>query len=155
MTTPAPLSATALREQITLGQPNPALSPEIARCKASPLVRAGLHLHNGDWDAAHRLSQENPSSQGNHWHALVHRHEPDYANSKYWFHRVQENPVFADLAQEALRLGVAETVAPGGNWDPFAFTDAYARPNRPDWALRLDRLEMTLLLDYLMRTEKS
>ncbi|GAA96924.1 uncharacterized protein L969DRAFT_105499 [Mixia osmundae IAM 14324] len=88
-----------------LSRPNPPLSPkrpwkpelseEIGSLPKSVdlNIRAALHLLNDDIEACHDLagSQEgNPYS--NHLHAILHRREPDYPNSKYWFKRSQ-NPM--------------------------------------------------------------
>jgi hypothetical protein len=82
--------------------------------------RAGLWLAFDFLDEAHTISQELDTPEGSYWHALMHRREPDFANSAYWFRRVGRHPVFADLNREATALGY--TMA--AEWDPFAFGDA-------------------------------
>jgi hypothetical protein len=46
------------------------------------------------------------STTGSFWHAIVHRREGDFANSKYWYHRASGHPILATLG-----------------WDPMAFVD--------------------------------
>lgn len=100
-------------------------------------VLAGLWLLHGDADESHRLSQsiedEGRHRCGNFWHAIMHRQEPDYGNSKYWFRRVGRHPIFPELARRANELIVAdgsETARRWGTklglpsgWDSLAFVD--------------------------------
>jgi hypothetical protein len=46
----------------------------------------GLHLlQQGQWDAAHRIAQDDPSDLGSWLHGIVHMAEPDEWNSRYWY----------------------------------------------------------------------
>ncbi|MDH4247038.1 MAG: hypothetical protein OEW39_04405 [Deltaproteobacteria bacterium] len=139
--------ARSLAQRITRGTPQPALTAEIAACPCPPLARAGLHLFNGDWELAHKLAQDSPTGDGKHWHALVHRHEPDFENSKYWLRQAGPRPLYALLARKAKTLGVERQVAPDGRWDPYRFTDAFADPAQPEWTRQLDAYEQSLLLE--------
>src|SRR5687768_18283310 len=62
--------------------------PDEARC-----VLAGLWLFFDELDRAHRIVQEVTSSSGSFWHAIVHRREGDFSNSKYWYARCADHPV--------------------------------------------------------------
>ena len=100
-------------------------------------VFAGLWLLHGDADASHRQSQsiedEGRHRCGNFWHAIMHRQEPDYGNSKYWFRRVGQHPIFPELARRADELTKADgseaawhwrrNLGLPDRWDPFAFVD--------------------------------
>lgn len=100
-------------------------------------VFAGLWLLHGDASASHRQSQsiedEGRHRNGNFWHAIMHRQEPDYGNAKYWFRRVGQHPIFPELACRADQLIQAdgsETALCWRNklgaphrWDPFVFVD--------------------------------
>ena len=89
--------------------------------KPAELLKAGLLLLHGDLDGSHRIAQAYEGDRdADAWHALVHRLEGDYGNSGYWWRRVGEHPIFADLAAYA---GV-------DRWDPDAFTDRYRRAAR-------------------------
>ncbi len=41
----------------------------------------------GDWDKAHRIAQDIPSSDGSRVHAYLHRVEGDKWNANYWYNR--------------------------------------------------------------------
>ena len=77
---------------------DPALTPAIDALNAPTLVTIGLHVLNDDLESAHPLSQElegNP--QADYWHAIIHRREGDYNNSRYWFGRVGSLPLLAEV----------------------------------------------------------
>jgi hypothetical protein len=69
------------------------------------LCHAGLWLYFDFLDESHVISQDVETPTGSFWHAIVHRREPDPGNSKYWWRRVGNHPVLANLP------------------DPFAFVD--------------------------------
>ena len=66
--------------------------------------RAGLWLAFDYLDESHEISQGLPTAEGSYWHAILHRREPDAANSNYWWRRVGDHPVFAQLAGVAVEL---------------------------------------------------
>ncbi|TXT38993.1 MAG: hypothetical protein FD138_199, partial [Planctomycetota bacterium] len=113
------------------------LCGEVVSPADATAVLAGLWLLHGDADASHRQSQsiedEGRHRCGNFWHAIMHRQEPDYGNSKYWFRRVGQHPIFPELARRAAELIAADgsdSTRRWGNklglpsgWDPFAFVD--------------------------------
>ncbi len=129
-------------------------------------VLAGLWLLHGDADASHRQSQsiedEGRHRCGNYWHAIMHRQEPDYGNSKYWFRRVGQHPIFTELAGRTTELILGDgsyqaldqrnKIGLPSRWDPFAFVDwceaASRDGNRPQISLirQIQFVEMHLLL---------
>ncbi|MEW4527800.1 hypothetical protein [Maioricimonas sp. JC845] len=103
----------------------------------SRAVRAGLLLLHDRLDESHRVSQaiegEGRHVSGDYWHGIMHRREPDYGNSKYWFRRVGSHPVFEELGEVSEGI-LARCEAPDAaawsdrlgcpdRWDPFAFVD--------------------------------
>lgn len=81
-------------------------------------------------DESHRLAQRIENADGYFAHAIMHRREPDYSNSKYWFHQVGKHPAFEILSQrvEAFFKGqggssLKPSLLVGGQWDPLAFVD--------------------------------
>jgi len=113
------------------------LVPKVSTGTELVALQAGLFQIHGYLDESHRLSQsiegEGRHSAGDYWHAIMHRREPDYSNSKYWFRRVGRHPIFEPLAS---RADVILQSCPSPNaqtwqyrlrepngWDPFAFVD--------------------------------
>lgn len=143
----ASATARALMARLTPGTPQPALSAEIERCPCPEEARAGMYLINGEWERAHKACQDLQSDTAAYWHALVHRHEPDYGNSKYWLRRVGDSPVHRRLLKAAEEAGKLELVAPEGSWDPVRFTDRFAERAHDGWTRKLDALEMEALLE--------
>ena len=52
------------------------------------LLRAGALWLHGFLDESHSIAQGLASAEGSYWHALVHRSEGDFSNSKYWYGRI-------------------------------------------------------------------
>lgn len=154
------------------GSPNEAIKPKLDRLQAAHLfdqhVRnrdfanacmAGLWLYHDFLDQSHTISQAIYNSTGSYWHGIMHRREPDYGNSKYWFRRVGDHPIFAELCREAAslcsgsRAPSAARLASLDHWDPFAFVDLCQSANgRGDEAELLCRQiqlrEWELLFDF-------
>src|SRR5262245_45470401 len=70
---------------VTLAMPD---GPDFRACLS------GLWLAFDFLDEAHVICQDLDTPEGSYWHALMHRREPDYPNSKYWFRRVGTHPIF-------------------------------------------------------------
>ncbi len=126
--------------------------PDAAAC-----VRSGLLLLGDDLDGSHSVSQSVHTSDGSFWHGIMHRREPDYSNSKYWFRRVGDHPVFGELAGRVASLPAVAAEMPGGRHDPFRFVDlveACLRGGREDLEeelLQLQEAEMLTLLAHCHR----
>lgn len=67
---------------------NPALRPAA--------LQAGLWLYCDDLDRSHEISQGMNDSTGAMWHAIMHRREGDFSNSRYWLRQAGKHPAFAD-----------------------------------------------------------
>lgn len=70
---------------------------------------SGLWLLHNFLDDSHEISQSIHSPEGSYWHGIMHRLEGDFWNSKYWYRKVGDHPVFESI---------------GNNWDPYEFVDA-------------------------------
>jgi len=125
-------------------------------------VQSGLYLWNDCLETSHKISQKIETETGSYWHAIMHRREPDYSNSKHWWRRVGEHDLFPQVRASALKI-LSET--PGGweaearqaletDWLPFDFVDwceACASGRLTEARPLLERIqleEIKLLLGY-------
>ena len=98
-------------------------------------IKSGLLLWNDALDESHTISQGLADQTGSYWHGIMHRREPDYPNSKYWFGRVGSHPIFPALRERSLELfnetanpsdaltEVGQAIAAQENWDSYQFVD--------------------------------
>lgn len=121
---------------------------------------AGLWLYFDFLDDSHTISQEIETTTGSFWHAMMHRREGDYGNSKYWWRRVGDHPVFAELAASVQPL-VDDPATPAefcklttkSSWDPYTLVDLCqsACGGRNAWeplCVEIQRREWELLFDF-------
>jgi hypothetical protein len=52
------------------------------------LIRAVELLEAGDWQAAHRIVQEETSELAGWLHGIVHTLEGDLGNARYWYRKI-------------------------------------------------------------------
>jgi hypothetical protein len=131
---------------------------------------AGLWLLYDDLDRSHTISQSIHTPTGSYWHAIMHRREGDFGNSKYWFDRVGDHPIFGPLAHAAAALVQEEREEVGDRpadrdlawlaeeayWDPFRFVDLCAavvrgRSNTDQLCRLIQKQECRLLLEFCYR----
>lgn len=96
-----------------------------ARLAGQPPLVAAIWLYVDDLDHSHRVSQGIEGPTGAAWHAIMHRREGDFWNSKYWWRRVGPHPAI-EGDPEAF---VDAVEADGGTDDP----ELVAR-QRAEWA---------------------
>jgi len=51
----------------------------------APLLRALWFERQGDWDAAHRITQDESGANAARVHGYLHRKEGDSGNARYWY----------------------------------------------------------------------
>lgn len=136
------------------GQPNPEAKAlldltipqafEGVSVKNSTMARAclaGLLLRLDFLDSSHRLTQDIETPTGSFWHGIMHRREPDFGNSKYWFRQVGQHPILEELRTDAAELGFE-------NFTPGRFVDA-VQTGEPEALLQaVQEREWALLFEY-------
>ncbi|NQZ69083.1 MAG: hypothetical protein HRT89_13550 [Lentisphaeria bacterium] len=118
---------------------------------------AGLYLWNDDIHKSHDICQDLPSSTGSYWHAIMHRREPDYPNSKYWFRKVDTHPVYSKVREEVLKLTVNDDTllnAIQEEWDSYAFVDSCEQKADMEFLQAVQELEIVLLLTDCLESFK-
>jgi hypothetical protein len=124
---------------------------------------AGLWLWHDFLDESHRISQQIETANGSFWHAIRHRREGDFSNSKYWLARCSGHPIYPTLAiraDDVIRSHPADKSVfrlTSDGWNAGAFVDlveaVHARPSDPrhSIAVALQQLEWRLLFDHCTR----
>ena len=118
-------------DQIHLFGDQVVADPDMANCCLS-----GLWLWHDFLELSHNLSQAVDTSSGSYWHGIMHRREPDFPNSKDWFRRVDDHPIFPMLSDAAKQIASAADVDLAGQflvtqetWDPFHFIGTVGAPH--------------------------
>ena len=164
---PSPLDAGVIDQQATQSlasiRDEELFGAAVVNADAASCCRAALWLRANDLDGSHRISQGIASAEGSYWHAIMHRREPDYSNSLYWFRRVGRHPVLeglaGDAAKRATAMGdesLAAPLAPGGDWSPKAFGEmcrkSLGRGDRTEeFAVAVQDDEWRRLFEYCYR----
>jgi hypothetical protein len=95
-------------------------------------------------DASHNISQDLKDADGSYVHALMHRREGDYENTKYWIARVGKHAVYGQL---------------GKPWDANAMVDrcqkAVAAGGSDAELIDLQRREYLLLAESFFEGEEK
>jgi len=120
---------------------------------------AGLWLYFSCFEEAHKLLEECETTEGELWHAILHRQEPDSGNAAYWFRKAGPHPTFSLLARAAVRIlhRIREAEFRTGRWDPFAFVAFCDRARKQPGsahmkaAMEIQRAEWQILFDYCAR----
>lgn len=95
-------------------------------------LKSALHLWNDNLIRAHEIAQEIGTPTGSYLHGVMHRREPDYGNSKYWFRKVGDHPHFPAVREAALELlsgrfaelrEIRAAVEKSLPWDAFRMVD--------------------------------
>ena len=139
---------------------------QVLQLESDLLSRAGALWLYGFLDEAHRLTQQDSSSEGAYWHALVHRSEGDFNNALYWFRRAGAHPVQARLrarVREAMTERGSEgwqTLAETPRWEPARLvemceTSSRVEPAAPAVLREVVRMEYHLLMEYVLDQARS
>jgi len=76
-------------------------------------VEALWHAGRGDWDAAHKLVQQDEGEPQHDWvHAHLHRVEGDLSNAGYWYRRAKQPAETGPLDAEWAKIAQALLTSP-------------------------------------------
>jgi len=120
------------------------LNDRIKKLDTPILAKAALYLWNDDVQKAHKIAQANPGPTGNLIHAILHRREPDYGNSKYWYDNIEEHPLYAEIRKEF------------SDWQPNDFVDwceeaANGKGSKKrEWLETVQARELELLTEHCL-----
>ena len=115
-----------------------AVDPALAE---RPELLAGVWLYVDDLDRSHEFSQGIKGETGAMWHAIMHRREGDFSNSRYWLGQVgRHHPAFA-----ALR-----------GYDPQNFLSAVTRGHEknPSELVEMQRMEWAALFGWCSQEQR-
>jgi hypothetical protein len=122
---------------------------------------SAVWLYHNFLDESHTISQGIKTNTGSFWHGIMHRREPDFSNSKYWFRNVGEHPLFDALNKEAQKIAQGATDAPDflisqTSWDPYEFVDLCAdalsgKSSNDALCREIQQREWELLFDFSYR----
>jgi hypothetical protein len=175
VTGPAPQSAHSLLDRVT---PDQLLAVPIHSPVNASAMLAALWLWHDSLDECHRIVQKEPEDldsaapRASHrelaetlafWHAIMHRREGDFSNSKYWYARCANHPVLKSMASHANEIlhplpadkSLLRIMRNG--FDPNAFVDlveqVHDQPSdiRHAPAISLQKIEWRALFDYCTR----
>ena len=143
--------------------PENILSRKPANLDEAAALLAGLWLWHDCLDESHKVSQQLHTTSGSMWHAIMHRREGDFANSKYWYAHCENHPVLPTIAAQASEAinpfpadkRVLKLTLHGWNSDAFVdlVEDVCDTPDDPlhKLAIALQQLEWRTLFDYCTR----
>jgi len=125
--------------------------------KDRPDLAAGLWLYVDELDRSHQISQGMPTPTGSFWHAIMHRREGDFSNSKYWYRRTGKHPAMSHISMAGGGAGSGTNVA---GYDPADFVDRVERAHqRADsqnpQLVSLQKTEWTQLFQWCAEHESA
>ena len=111
---PAPHQPSGMRDRIEQVAVEWLKDDGIENLNAAKACVSGLWLLHNYLDESHEISQSLSTAEGSWWHAIMHRLEGDFGNSKYWYRSTGDHPAFKVIAEE---LGL------NSPWSPSLFVD--------------------------------
>lgn len=114
---------------------------------------SGLWLLFGYLDESHNISQSIHTPTGSYWHAIMHRLEGDFSNSKYWYRSAGQHPVYDSIAlaagdMEAAGESVGVIVDAEMTFSPNRYVDYCQQNQGNDAARKLQQIEWQNLFEF-------
>jgi hypothetical protein len=133
------LSPAAINGLITLTLANPSLKFKLTSKQVELLTGVTLLWHDC-FSEAHQLAQSHEGQADfDLLHAIFHRREGDYSNSKYWFSSAGKHPCYLNIVEafSADNLNAWRIkLLPQGIWIPSAFVSEISRLQVTEISLR-------------------
>ena len=85
--------STEVKAQLNDATPGCLFTAPVRNRPMADACLAGLWLLHGFLDESHQISQSLKTAEGSFWHGIMHRIEPDFWNSKYWYRQVGSHEV--------------------------------------------------------------
>jgi hypothetical protein len=99
---------------MTLQQFEATLSEEAPPRDVTNALAAMWYDGKGDWEQAHLIAQDIPTTDGSWVHAYLHRKEGDAWNANYWYRRAGRSMPDCSLGQEWKEM--VQSLLKCGNW---------------------------------------
>ena len=87
-----------IKKQLSELTPSCLFTDPVSNAAMADGCLAGLWLLHGFLDESHEISQSLKTAEGSFWHGIMHRIEPDFWNSKYWYRQVGSHQVIDTMA---------------------------------------------------------
>lgn len=153
----APVKARQMLDGVA---PEQLLTAPVKSKEHADAMLGGLWLWHDALDECHRIVQDIASPTGSFWHAIMHRREGDFSNSKYWYRRCASHQVVRMMGSVASSLAGEHLPdrlvggAIGSGWGSGGFVDLVAavhnKPADPRRviAIRFQQAEWQALFEY-------
>lgn len=125
-----PATPTDVDRKLGALKPADLLRKPVVKADEAAAVLAGVWIFHDRLDPAHEIVQDIHTPTGSLWHAIIHRRQGDFWNSKYWYAKARAHGSHVSMANVIAavlnRTGAMDNlgkVMDGGSWVPDRFVD--------------------------------
>ena len=153
--TPPQLGPARRPEAIPLNEIENKMAKVLANAKLlesdAQKVRCACLLWHDHLEESHEISQDLHDADGCFLHAIMHRREPDYPNSKYWFNRTEDHPAYSGIHECVVAISDNfDLFKKTATWNSLEMVDAVSRaiPNTEEYSLlqQIQQIEFKVLV---------